>query len=164
MSRELAAEFVPLSQLKPWADNPRLNLRAIDKVIASIKRFGFGAPLLARKANGEIIAGHTRYEAAKRMGLREVPVRFMDLDPVEAHLLALADNKTNEIATWDDDKLVAIIQSLKAQGVDVLSGTGYESAEIDKILKEQELKSEFDEYDSSFGTSGKQCPHCGGAL
>lgn len=98
---EPAAEWVALDALKPWAKNPRENAKAIAKIAASIKRFGFGAPIVARKADGEIIAGHTRYEAAKKLGLDRVPVRYLDLDPADAHLLALADNRLGEFAAWD---------------------------------------------------------------
>ena len=67
----------------------------------SIKRFGFGAPIVARRADDEVIAGHTRLAAAVALGLTKVPVRFLDLDPADAHLLALADNKLNEHASWE---------------------------------------------------------------
>ena len=56
-----AAEYVPTASLKPWDKNPRKNDgEPVDKVAASIQKFDFGAPILARRANGEIIAGHTR--------------------------------------------------------------------------------------------------------
>jgi len=93
-SPETAAVWVPVEQLKPWAQNPRKNDAAVATVVESIRRFGFGAPLLARKADGELIAGHTRLKAALKLGLPKVPVRYLDLDPTDAHLLALADNKT----------------------------------------------------------------------
>src|SRR5713226_9305294 len=93
---------VPTSELKPWQDNPRRNEAAVKKVADSIRRFGFGAPVLARRADKQIIAGHTRLRAAKLLGLTEVPVRFMDLSAEEAKLLALADNKLAESAEWDD--------------------------------------------------------------
>ena len=94
---EAAAVWVPIAELHPWGQNPRLNEPAVAKVADSIKRFGFGAPLLARP-NGELIAGHTRLKAAISLGLDRVPVRFLDLDPADARLMALADNKLAEIA------------------------------------------------------------------
>src|SRR5437868_6061514 len=81
-TEESAAVWVQLDELKPWKENPRHNQLAVQKVAASITRFGFGAPLLARTADKQIIAGHTRFLAAKALGLRVVPVRFLDLDPV----------------------------------------------------------------------------------
>ena len=64
---EAAAEWVAPKDLVPWKDNPRINEHAIDKVAASIERFGFGTPIVARKSDGRIIAGHTRREAALRL-------------------------------------------------------------------------------------------------
>lgn len=106
---EAAAVWVPIGELTPWDKNPRKNDAAVPKVVESIKRFGFGAPILARKADGEIIAGHTRLKAAQVLGLDKVPVRYLDLDPADAHLLALADNKLNEAAEWDDAAVASIL-------------------------------------------------------
>jgi ParB-like chromosome segregation protein Spo0J len=131
---ESAAEWVPISALKPWKDNPRINDRAVADVAQSIRRFGFGAPIIARKADGEVIAGHTRLKAAVQLGLERVPVRFLDLDPVDAHLLALADNKTGELAEWDDKMLGAILAEMKAQEIDLTAGTGFSDGEIDKLI------------------------------
>lgn len=88
-------------QLVPWKDNPRNNDgEPVDKVAASIKRFGFGAPIVARLENKEIIAGHTRWKAAKKLGLAIVPVRLLDIAEKEAHLLAIADNRLTELTGW----------------------------------------------------------------
>ncbi len=131
---EVAAVWVDVSALHPWKNNPRINDAAVDKVAQSIKRFGFGAPLIARKADGEVIAGHTRLKAAIKLGLRQVPVRYVDLDPADAHLLALADNKTSEIAEWDDAALGKILDELRGQDIDLLDGTGFTDSEIRKLI------------------------------
>jgi ParB-like chromosome segregation protein Spo0J len=144
---EAAAEWVPVEDLKPWVDNPRVNDKAVAQVAKSIKRFGFGAPVLARRANGELIAGHTRLKAAIRLGLKRVPVRYLDLDPADAHLLALADNKVGELADWDDDKLAAILHQLKADDQDLIEGTGFTDKEIDKLLSDEDAGAAADESD-----------------
>jgi ParB-like chromosome segregation protein Spo0J len=131
---ESAAEWVPIAALKPWANNPRANERAVADVVQSIRRFGFGAPILARRANGEVIAGHTRLKAAAHLGLDRVPVRYLDLDPADAHLLALADNKLAELADWDDTMLGAVFAEMKAQEVDLTAGTGFADSEIAKLI------------------------------
>lgn len=95
--RESAAEWVELDKIKGWDRNPRTH--DIDAIADSISRFGFGAPIVARRS-GEIIAGHGRFLAAKQLGLIKVPVRFMDLTEKEAHLLVLADNRLTEKADW----------------------------------------------------------------
>lgn len=129
-AREAAAEWVPRSALKPWAQNPRRNDTAVPAVVASIQRFGFGAPILARRADGEVIAGHTRLKAAEALGLERVPVRYLDLDPVDAHLLALADNKLSEKADWDNGKVAEV---LSGYGLDDAELAGWDQAELDKL-------------------------------
>jgi site-specific DNA-methyltransferase (adenine-specific) len=130
----IAAEWVPLSALKPWQNNPRVNDAAVDKVAESIRRFGWGSPILARKADGEVIAGHSRLKAAEKLGLDRVPVRYLDLDPADAHLLALADNKVGELAEWDEEMLGAVLADLKAQEIDLTVGTGFAEGEIDRLI------------------------------
>jgi site-specific DNA-methyltransferase (adenine-specific) len=104
-----AAVYVETRHLKEWVRNPRENDDAIPRVMESIKEFGFGAPIIARRANGEVIAGHTRLKAAIKLGLKTVPVRYLDLTEKKAHQLALADNKLGEIATWNDAELLRIL-------------------------------------------------------
>lgn len=126
-----AAEYVDIDKIKAWEDNPRENDAAVLKVADSIKRFGFGAPLLVRKSDGVIIAGHTRYEASKLLGLSQIPCRYMDLDPVDSRLLALADNKLGELSTWDNDKLSHIIADLNH---DDLLNIGFSDDELDALI------------------------------
>jgi hypothetical protein len=129
---EAAAVWVDVAHLKAWDKNPRDNDKAVPEVMASIKRFGFAAPIIARP-NGEIIAGHTRLKAALELRLPRVPVRYMDLDPAEAHLLALADNRVAEIADWNDDLLSDVLRELEGDGVD-LKGIGWDVDELADLL------------------------------
>jgi site-specific DNA-methyltransferase (adenine-specific) len=132
--REAAAEWTDVGDLVPWEDNPRLNDSAVEKVRESIKRFGFAAPIIARQADGMVIAGHTRLRAAMELGLDKVPVRWMDLDPADARMLALADNKLGEVAEWDDDLLEKVFADL-AEDPDLdLSGLGWDEDELEDIL------------------------------
>lgn len=136
---EAAAIWVERTALHAWDKNPRKNEKAIPKVMESIKRFGFGSPILARK-NGEIIAGHTRWAAAEALGLDRVPVRYLDLDPAEAHLLALADNKLGEVADWDKEVLGAVLSEYGLEDVDL---AGWDSKELDvlggELLRDNEV-------------------------
>ena len=147
--KKAPAEWVKINDLKPWTNNPRNNEHAIEKVAQSIKRFGFGAPIIARKEDGEIIAGHTRLEAAKHLKLKEVPVRFLDLDPVDAHLLALADNKLGEVAEWDDLKLKDIFEK-ESFAVDDLFIAGFDAGALDDIIDSELPDLDFDG-DNSIG-------------
>jgi DNA modification methylase len=134
MIDEAAAIWVPVEELQPWKDNPRKNDSAVDALAASIKRFGFGAPIVARRADHQVIAGHTRLKAALKLGLPKVPVRYLDLDPIDAKLLAIADNRIGDIAEFDDDKLATILAELREQDVDLLEGTGLSEYELTDLL------------------------------
>ena len=127
--------FVPLDEITPHPENPRVNAHAVAEVAASIKRFGFSSPIVCRKADGVIIAGHTRYLAAQAIGLDKVPVRFLDLDPVNARLLMLADNRLGEKAFWDEGRLSAILNELRDED---LTGLGWNEDEISSLMMEKE--------------------------
>lgn len=125
-----AAEWMSPSKLKPWKDNPRKNDgEPVERVAKSIERFGFGAPIVARKANLEIIAGHTRWKAAKKLGLGRVPVRLLDIGEKEAHTLALADNRFTELTEWDAT-LGAVLAGFESVDAAFM---GWTAADIDKI-------------------------------
>ena len=96
---------VNVDKLTPYAMNPRFNDGAVDAVANSIRDFGFKVPIVADK-NGVIVAGHTRLKAAKKLGLKTVPVVYADdLDEEQIRAFRLADNKVSELATWDPEKL-----------------------------------------------------------
>lgn len=131
----LKVEEVPLSALKAMKGNPRRNDAAIPKIAQSIERFGWTNPVLARRQDKVIVAGHTRVEAAKRIGLKTVPVIWLDLSPSDAKLYALADNRLAEIAEWDNDGLAIILRELQAEDAD-LASAGFDDDEVSRILGE----------------------------
>ena len=135
MSQEAAAVWVDVAELRPWANNPRDNRKAIDEVAKSIRRFGWGSPIVANKRDGEIIAGHTRFAAAQKLQLDKVPVRWLDLDPADAHALALADNKVGEVATWDDATLRQVLQELQDADASLLADTGFSDEELELLIQ-----------------------------
>ena len=94
-----------LEDIRPYEKNPRRNDKAVDKVAASIRDFGFKVPIVIDK-NGVIIAGHTRYKASVNLGLENVPcIVADDLTPKQIKAFRLADNKVGEISEWDEDLL-----------------------------------------------------------
>lgn len=94
-----------LQDLKPYENNPRINDNAIDSVANSIKEFGFKVPVVITKDN-VIVAGHTRYKASLKLGLKEVPcIVADDLTEEQIKAFRLADNKVSELAEWDFEKL-----------------------------------------------------------
>lgn len=126
-------EFVRIDKLHPHHKNPRHNDHAVDSVANSIKRFGFTSPIVANK-DGTILAGHTRFKASKQIGLETVPVVYVDLSPVDAELLMIADNKLGEKADWNTDQLSDLLTGLKEQGED-LDVLGFEDEELDELLQ-----------------------------
>lgn len=85
--------YQDISQIHPYENNPRNNEAAVGPVAQSIKEFGFRVPILI-DGKGTIIAGHTRYEAAKRLGMDKVPcIRVDDLTDAQIKAYRIADNK-----------------------------------------------------------------------
>ena len=102
-----------VSELIPYINNPRNNDEAVNAVASSIKNFGFKVPIVV-DSNNEIINGHTRFKAAKKLGFETVPVIVADdLTPEQIKAFRLADNKVGEIATWDENALAVELEELK---------------------------------------------------
>lgn len=110
--RQQEIKTVPIEDVKPYPNNPRDNEKAVPAVAASIERFGFRNPILV-DGDGVIIEGHTRRLAAIKLGMKEVPVVYAtDLTPDEVKALRVIDNKTAELAEWDEDILAEEMVSL----------------------------------------------------
>ena len=151
-----AAEYLDPTDLKPWDRNPRNNEHVVAGVAASIKRFGFAAPIVARLENKRVIAGHTRLLAALSLGLDQVPVRLLDVTEEQATALALADNKLGELSYWNTPDLAAVIDDLGTEA----AGLGWTQTEIDALLKElSPTPPEFPEFGADIEVSWK-CPKC----
>lgn len=133
----LELELIAPSELVPWKDNPRINDHAVEAVVSSINRFGFAAPLVARPSDKRLLAGHTRLKAAIQVGLKMVPVRWLELNDTEAAAFTLADNRLGEKATWDDDALADILDSIEEADADV-EGLGWSGSDLDELLGELE--------------------------
>ena len=98
-------KMVKIDDIVPYENNPRHNADAIEPLKESIRQFGFKVPMILDKEN-VIVAGHTRYEAAKALGMTEVPVIYAnDLSEDQVRKFRLVDNKTAEFAGWDFSKL-----------------------------------------------------------
>jgi site-specific DNA-methyltransferase (adenine-specific) len=132
-----AAEYVHPNTLVPWDDNPRFNDESVAGVMNSIEIYGFASPIIARKETRQIIAGHTRWKAANELGLETVPVRFMDVTASQARQLAVADNKLGEVATWDDDRLASVLQTINQEMNEFDFGSiGFSGDEIEVLLED----------------------------
>lgn len=121
-----------LGEIHPYKNNPRKNAKAVSAVAESIKRYGFLVPIVL-SADGEIVAGDTRYKAAKKLKLKTVPCVIADeLNPEQIKAFRLADNKVGEIAEWDMDLLSAeladITVDMSAFGFDLPTDEEEESS------------------------------------
>ncbi len=129
----LQVEWVEIGRLFGSPSNPRINEAGVDPVAASLRRFGWRQPVVA-KPSGEVIAGNTRLKAARKLNLTHVPVVWFEGTDLEATAYAIADNRTHEFSEWDEPALAKLLQELRAE--DSLDGVGYEAADIDELLAE----------------------------
>lgn len=149
--------YKKLTELVPYEKNPRKNDDAVKYVQESIREFGFKVPIVIDN-DGVIIAGHTRWKAAKNLNLKEVPCIIADdLTEEQVKAFRLADNKVAEFSSWDLDILPDELEELMnfefdmepfgfmhIEEADVNLGDFFEPAE----QKEKEPKTII-------------CPHCG---
>lgn len=154
-----------LDQIIPYINNPRINEKGIDKVASSIKEFGFNSPIILDKDN-VIIAGHTRYLAAQKLGLEEVPcINVEHLSPAQIKAYRIADNKVAEYSGWEDELLKLELEQLKEIEFD-LSLTGFEEWETEHLLNpisEEDLQDFFVEKENKPKEPKKiKCPLCNG--
>ena len=126
-------ELWPVSRVKPYPNNPRVNDDAVDAVAASLREFGFRQPIVV-DAEGVIICGHTRYKAAQKLGLEKVPVHVAkDLSPEQIKAYRIADNQTASLAEWNYDLLPIELGELKSANYD-LGLLGFDQDELAKLL------------------------------
>jgi DNA modification methylase len=124
---------LPLEQLIPYARNPRKNAAAVATVVASLKEFGWRQPIVVDEAM-VILAGHTRLEAARQLGLATVPVHVArGLTPAQAKAYRLMDNRSSENAEWDEALLGLELGDLQGDGFD-LGLTGFDDEELNRLL------------------------------
>ncbi|HPQ68170.1 MAG TPA: DNA modification methylase [bacterium] len=128
----LNVQEIDPAQLHVWEENPRINDHAVDAVAKSIKQFGFNVPILCDQ-NHMIVAGHTRWKAAQKLGLRTVPVIQLEMTEAQRKAFAVADNKTAELADWDWPKLRDVFAELQKEDVD-LQDLGFSNEELNRIL------------------------------
>lgn len=130
---ELNIVYVSMDDITPYENNPRMNDGAVESVAKSIAEFGFKVPIVLDR-NRCIVCGHTRYKAAKQLGLTEVPcVIAADLTPKQVKAFRLADNRVSDNSIWDNKKLLEELDDLD----DIF--TGFELSDVfDNTLDEKD--------------------------
>lgn len=126
-------ENVAPDELTPYEKNPRQNNEAIETVKTSILKHGFNQPIVTNH-DGVICVGHTRWEAAKALGLKTVPVYKKKMTEAEFIAYNLADNKSHEYSKWDTDLLSDLMKEIDDLDSDMLKATGFSDEEIEGLL------------------------------
>ncbi|HBN76725.1 MAG TPA: chromosome partitioning protein ParB [Planctomycetaceae bacterium] len=132
-----------MKKVKPYENNPRKNDHAVEQVARSITEYGFRQPIVVDEA-GVIIVGHTRYKAAIKLKLKEVPVHVATgLTEAQIKAYRIADNKTNELAEWDLDLLPLELAALSELDYD-LDVLGFTSDELAELMQPEQPEPQTD--------------------
>jgi DNA modification methylase len=136
--------------------------RQIRQIARSIAAFGFNVPILV-DSDLKIVAGHGRVQAAQRLGLKEVPTVCLDhLTDAQARAFAIADNRLNEISTWDDKLLAEQLKDLSVLNLNFsLDATGFEMGEIDFRIESLTLGDRDDDAPTELLENGSPVCHPG---
>ncbi len=156
--KRLEIVYRPLDSLTLYARNPRKHTeRDIVRLVSSIKEFGFPVPILAR-STGEIIDGHLRHKAARRLMLAQVPVILCDgWTDAQVRAFRLVANRSVSWAEWDDDLLKLELADLKLADFD-LNLTGFNQDEFERLTVDP---NPFPIKPASGNPRFVTCPECG---
>lgn len=121
----------PIDAVRPHPRNPREG--DVGAIHESIEANGFYGSILAQKSTGHILAGNHRHQAAMQQGATHIPVTWVDVDDDHALRILLADNRTNDRATYDKNELETILKEL-ADNTGTLAGTAYDGDDLDDIV------------------------------
>lgn len=151
--KKLEIKYIPIDDIKPYENNPRLNEDAIPYVMKSIREFGFKNPIILDK-NNVIVAGHTRLESAKRLGMKEAPVIYADdLTEEQVKAFRLADNKVAEKSMWDYTKLDEELDSILDIDMSMFDFENIEETNLDDFFEDNDNKKEKE-------SKLIECPYC----
>jgi len=160
-------ESVPIESISTDPANLRKHdERNISAIIASLRRFGQQHPIVI-DSRGIVLAGNGRYEAIKRLGWPTILAVRSDLAGVDATAYAIADNRTAELANWDDTALAETLRALQSEEFDI-EAAGFTGDEVDQLI--EKLASEIvpDFHPGTIDDQGRldekvktTCPECG---
>lgn len=127
----VAVMHVPVDDLTPHPANPRQG--DVGAIVESIERNGWWGVIVAQRSTGHVLAGNHRLQAARHLGMTTVPVHYLDVDDATALRVLLADNRANDRATYNDDQLAQLLQSIM-DDAGTLDGTLYDGDDLDQLL------------------------------
>lgn len=129
----LSTLAVPISSLSPMPGNPRIG--DVDAVAASLDRFGQRKPIVVRASDRTIVAGNHTWKAAQQLGWSEIAALLVDDDEATAQAFALADNRTAELGSYDEQLLLELIRSVADADPAMLLDTGWSDEAITELVK-----------------------------
>jgi DNA modification methylase len=136
---QLHIEHVDIETLRPDPANPRkISIAEMESLTRSLREWGFVQPVLVRREDSVVIGGHQRLLAARRLGMKTVPVIFVDLAQEQARLLNVALNKIS--GEWDEELLARMLADLRTVDDLDLTLTGFDEDELDKLLKSLDVR------------------------
>lgn len=148
---------IDISTIHFHPENPRQG--DVGAVSESIERNGFYGAIVVQESTRRILVGNHRVKAASALGMTTVPGVMIDVDDAVARRILLADNRTSDLASYDDAALVAILAELAASGD--LPGTGWDGEALDTLIRDVNG----DAAGGSFGGEDQSiCPQCGRSL
>lgn len=179
MSETVQGEVVTLNinQIKPYWRNPRINEQAVAAVAESIRAYGYNQFIVV-DAKNVIVVGHTRFKALNRLGLTDIKCIVADLPAQKAKQYRIADNKTSELAAWDDALLIQELRETELPEMEIF----FPEVALDELVKESTGTIRWDEVteetfeNAVLSEAGKiealaekrrseetlvMCPHCG---
>jgi len=161
LEHTLKITYLPVDSLKPYERNARKHdFKDIEKIMNSIKRFGFDDPIGIWGEDNLIVEGHGRLIAAKNLGMKEVPtIRLDHLSDEDRRAYALAHNKTAENSEWD----FAVLDLELSDILDIdMNDFGFDTPDFDDYGEEklEKLPEDFKKFDEKLETM-HVCPRCG---
>ena len=151
-------KLVGIDEVKPDEHNARLHPeRNLETTKTSLRVYGQRKPIVVNKRTGIIEAGNGLWQAAKDLGWEKIAVVYVDDDPATATGYAIMDNRSAELAEWDEEILSGLLEELKLEEFD-LDLTGFDDGDLS--IKEWKPKEDGQEFDENIETKHK-CPRCG---
>ena len=153
-SQALTFEMVATDRLINHPENPRRG--DVEAVVASIRANGFYGALVVQRGTNHVVVGNHRLRAARSLGMTELPVAWIDCDDDRARRILIADNRSSDLASWDDEALIALLNNM-----DDLDGTLFNDDDLARLTAAMTGPTDFPDIDPEGLDIHFRCPSCG---
>jgi ParB-like chromosome segregation protein Spo0J len=161
VDRGLEVERVEVSTLLNDPANVRKhNERNLESIKASLARFGQQKPIVVGR-DGVVIAGNGTLAAARSLGWSMIDIVRSHLTGAEATAYAIADNRTAELAEWDEESLAQQLAALQIEDEELLAATGFDAKELESLVTPDFNPVGIDQQSRLDEKAKIQCPECG---